>query len=169
VVTALWEDIFMMIAEWTKDEDDPRDRHRSASLDDDDRSRSEYYSHCATTAPLTDDIAIPTNTLDASSLVDATPESANKDSKNNIAGPDPDSEHSFHEFAMDIDDSDEGQTRSTHGQVAFPAVYLKRGPRLLKPTITKKACISFLITNRLLSASLKIGTSFRRVLSRTTC
>jgi hypothetical protein len=74
------------------DEDDPRDRHRFASLDDDDRSKSEYYSHCATTAPLTDDIAIFPNTLDASSLADPIPKSAIKDSKNNIAGPDPNSE-----------------------------------------------------------------------------
>jgi hypothetical protein len=56
----------------------------SASLDDDDRSRSKYYSYCATTAPLTDDTAIPPNTLDASSLADTIPESENKDSKNDI-------------------------------------------------------------------------------------
>jgi hypothetical protein len=86
------------------DEDDSRDRYRPSSLDDDDRSRSEYYSHCATTAPLADDIAVPTNTLDASSLADPTPESANKD----IAGPDPDS-NEIHELLMDIDDSDESQ------------------------------------------------------------
>jgi hypothetical protein len=55
------------------DEDDTRDRYRPTSLDDDDRSRSEYYSHCATTAPLTDDIAIPPNTLNASSLADPIP------------------------------------------------------------------------------------------------
>jgi hypothetical protein len=93
------------------DKDDPRDRHRSASLDDDDRSRSEYYSHCAITAPLIDDIATPINTLDASSLADPTPESANKDSENIIAGPDPDSEqvrcsNAIHELLMDISDSD---------------------------------------------------------------
>jgi hypothetical protein len=100
------------------DEDDPRDRHRFASLDDDDRSRSEYYSHCA----MTDDIAIPTNTLDASSLADPTPESANKDSKNIIAGPDPDSEHvhdsnAIHESLMDIDDSDEDQVDTWSGGI----------------------------------------------------
>jgi hypothetical protein len=105
------------------DEDDLRDRHRSASVDDDDRSRSEYYSHCAITAPLTDDIAIRTNTLDASSLVDPTPESANKDSENIIAGPDPDSEHvhdsnAIHELLMDIDDSDESQVDTWSG--GFP-------------------------------------------------
>jgi hypothetical protein len=73
--------------------DDPRDRQRSASLDDDDRSRSEYPKYYyAITAPLTDDIAITPNTLDASSLADPTPESNNKDSENIIAGPDPDSE-----------------------------------------------------------------------------
>jgi hypothetical protein len=57
------------------DEDDPRDRRRSASLDDDDRSRSEYYSHCGTTASVTDNTAILPNTLDASSLADTNPES----------------------------------------------------------------------------------------------
>jgi hypothetical protein len=50
------------------DEDDPRDQYRFSSLDDDDRSRSEYYSHCPTTASLTDDSAKLSNTLDASSL-----------------------------------------------------------------------------------------------------
>jgi hypothetical protein len=104
------------------DEDDPRDRYRPSSLDDDDRSRSEYYSHCATTPPLTDDIAVPTNSLDASSLVDATPESANKDSENNIAGPDPDIEHvhdsnAVHELLMDIDDSDESQVDTWSGGI----------------------------------------------------
>jgi hypothetical protein len=102
------------------DEDDPRDRYRTASLDDDDRSRSKYYGHCATTVTLTDDIAIPTNTLDASSLADPTPESANKDSENNIAEPDPDSEHvhdsnAIHELLMDIDDSDESQVDTWSG------------------------------------------------------
>jgi hypothetical protein len=105
------------------DEDDPRDRHRSASFDDDDRSRSEYYSHCATTAPLINDIATPTNTLDASSLADPTPESANKDSENNIAGPDPDSEqvrcsNTIHELLMDIEDSDEGQADTWSGGIS---------------------------------------------------
>jgi hypothetical protein len=38
--------------------DDPRDQDRPSSLDDDDRSRSKYFSHCATTAPLTNDSAI---------------------------------------------------------------------------------------------------------------
>jgi hypothetical protein len=48
-------------------EDVPRDQPRSAPLDDDGRSRrSEYHSHCATTAPLTDDTAILPHTLDAS-------------------------------------------------------------------------------------------------------
>jgi hypothetical protein len=32
------------------DEDDPRDRYRPSSLDDNDRCRNEYYSHCATTS-----------------------------------------------------------------------------------------------------------------------
>jgi hypothetical protein len=105
------------------DEDHPRDQYRPASLDDDDRSRSEYYSHCATTAPLTNDIAIPPNTLDASSLADRTPESANKDSENNIAGPDPDCEHAhdsnaIHELLMDIDtDSDESQVDTWSGGI----------------------------------------------------
>jgi hypothetical protein len=31
------------------DEDDPRDQYRPFLVDDDDRSRSEYYSHCVTT------------------------------------------------------------------------------------------------------------------------
>jgi hypothetical protein len=80
---------------------------RFSSLDDDDLSRSEYCGHCATTAPLTDDTAMLTNTLDASSQADTIPESANKDSENDIAGPDPDSEHvhdsdAIHEFLMDI-------------------------------------------------------------------
>jgi hypothetical protein len=104
------------------DEDDLRDRHRSASLDDDDRSRSEYYSHCTITAILTDDIATPINTLDASSLADSAPESSNKDSENIIAGPDPDSEHVhdsnvIHELLMDIDDSDEGQVDTWLGGI----------------------------------------------------
>jgi hypothetical protein len=106
------------------DEDDPRDRYRPSSLDDDDRFRSEYYSHCATTAPLTDDIAISANILDASSLADPTPESANKDSENNIAGPDPDSEHvhdsnAIHELLMDFDgNSDESQVDTWSGGIA---------------------------------------------------
>jgi hypothetical protein len=75
------------------DEDDPRDQYRPSSLDDDDRSRSEYYSNCATTAPLTDDSTKLPNTLDASSLADTIPESANKDLENDIEGPDLDSEH----------------------------------------------------------------------------
>jgi hypothetical protein len=106
------------------DEDHPRDRHRSASLDDDDRSRSEYYSsHCATTAPLNDDFAIRPNILDASSLADTIPESANKDSNNDIAGPDPDREHvhdsgAIHELLMDIDsDSDESQVDTWSGGI----------------------------------------------------
>jgi hypothetical protein len=104
-----------MITEWTK-------TIPEIDIDDDDRSRSEYYSHCATTAPLTDDIAILTNTLDESSLADSTPESANKDSENNIAGPDPDSEHvhysnAIHELLMDFDDSDEGQVDTWSGGI----------------------------------------------------
>jgi hypothetical protein len=104
------------------DEDDPRDRHRSASLDDDDRSRSEYYSHCAITAPLIDDIATSMNTLDASTLADPTPESANKDSENIIAGPDPDSEqvrcsNAIQELLMDISDSDESQVDTWSGGI----------------------------------------------------
>jgi hypothetical protein len=104
------------------DEDDPRDRRCSASLDDDDHSRSEYYSHCATTAPLTDETAILPKQIDASSLADPTPESANQDSKNIIAGPDPDSEHvhdsnAIHEMLMDIDDSDEGQVDTWSGGI----------------------------------------------------
>jgi hypothetical protein len=99
------------------DEDDPRDRYRPSSLDDDDRSRS------ATTAPLTDDITIPTNTLDASSLADPISESANKNSENNIAGPDPDSEHvhdsnAIRELLMNIDsDSDESQVDTWPGGI----------------------------------------------------
>jgi hypothetical protein len=106
------------------DEDDPRDQYRPSSLDDDDRPRSEYYSHCATTAPLTDDSAILSNTLDASSLADTIPESANKDSKTDIAGPDLDSEHihdsdAIHELLMDIDlDSDEGQVDTWSGDIS---------------------------------------------------
>jgi hypothetical protein len=61
------------------DEDDPRDQYRLSSLDYDDRSRSEYYSHCATTAPLTDDSAILPNTLDAFSLADTILKSAKKE------------------------------------------------------------------------------------------
>jgi hypothetical protein len=105
------------------DEDDPRDRRHSASLDDDDRSRSEYYSHCATTAPLTDDTAIPPNTLDASSLAETIPESANKDSENDIAGPNPDSEYvhdsnAIHDLRMDIDsDSDESEVDTWSGGI----------------------------------------------------
>jgi hypothetical protein len=68
-------------------EDDP------ILLDDDDRSRSEYYSRCANTAPLTDDSAKLPNTLDAFSLADTIPESVNKVSKTDIKGPDLDSEH----------------------------------------------------------------------------
>jgi hypothetical protein len=64
------------------------EKYRPSSLGDDDRSRSEYYSHCATTAPLTDDSAKLPNTLDVSSLADTIPESANKDSENDIEGPD---------------------------------------------------------------------------------
>jgi hypothetical protein len=96
-------------------EDDPRDRHRSASLDDDDRSRSEYYGHCAITAPLTDDTAISSNTLDKSANKDTISKSANKGSENNIAEPDPDSEHVYdsdaiHELLMNIDrDCNESQ------------------------------------------------------------
>jgi hypothetical protein len=105
------------------DEDDPRDQYRPSSLDDDDRSRSEYYSHCATTAPLTDDSAKLPNTLDASSLADTIPESANKDSENDIQGPDLDSEHvrdsdAIHELLMGIDiDSDEDQVDTWSGGI----------------------------------------------------
>jgi hypothetical protein len=87
------------------EEDDPRDQSRSASLDDDDRFRSEYYS------------------LDASSLSDTIPESANKDSKNDIAGPDPDSEHvqdsnAIHELLMDSDsDTDENPVDTWSGGI----------------------------------------------------
>jgi hypothetical protein len=63
---------------------DPRDQHRSSSLDDGDRFRSECCSHCATTAPLTDDSAKLPNTLDAYSQG---PESANIDSENDIEEP----------------------------------------------------------------------------------
>jgi hypothetical protein len=96
-------------------EEDPRDQYCPSSLDDDESSRSEYYSHCATTVPLTDDSAKFPNTLDAFSLADTIPETANKDSENNIKGPDLDSEHvhdsdAIHELLMDIDiDSDEDQ------------------------------------------------------------
>jgi hypothetical protein len=106
--------------------------------DDHDHSRSEYYSHCATTVPLTDDSAkLPNtldassladtaklpNTLDASSLADTVPENANKDSKNDIEGPDIDSEHvndsdPTHELLMDIDiDSDEDQIDTWSGGI----------------------------------------------------
>jgi hypothetical protein len=71
------------------DEDDPWDQPRFASLDDDDRFRSEYYGHCATTAPLTDDTAILPKTLDASSLADTIPKCANKDSENDLLDPTP--------------------------------------------------------------------------------
>jgi hypothetical protein len=83
----------------------------------------ECYSHSATTSPLTDDVAITPNTLDASSLADRIPESANKDSDNNIAGPDPDSEHvhdsnAINKLLMDIDsDSDESQVGTQSGGI----------------------------------------------------
>jgi hypothetical protein len=105
-------------------EDDPRDQYRPSSLDDDDRSRSEYYSHCATTASLTDDSAILPNTLDASILADTIPESVNKDSKTDIARPDFDNE-----LLMDID------TYSDEGQAALQAVYQRQQPWLLKSKI----------------------------------
>jgi hypothetical protein len=73
------------------DEDDLRDQYHPSSLGDDDRSRSEYYSHCATTAPLTDDSAKLPNTLDV--LADNILKSASKYSENDIEGPDLDSEH----------------------------------------------------------------------------
>jgi hypothetical protein len=95
------------------DEDDPRDQNRPSSLDDDDHSRSEYYSHCATTAPLTDDSTKLPNTLDAFSLAYTIPKIANKDSENDIEGHNLDSEHvhdsdAIHKLLMDFHiDSDE--------------------------------------------------------------
>jgi hypothetical protein len=103
------------------DEDDSRDQYRPSSLDDDDR---EYYINCATTAPLTDDSAILPNTLDASSLADTIPESANKDLKSDIEGPDLDSEpvhdsDAIHELLMDIDiDCDEDQVDTWSGGIS---------------------------------------------------
>jgi hypothetical protein len=73
-------------------------------VDDDDRSRSEYYSHCVTT--------------------DRWPESANKDSENDIEGPGLDSEHvddsdAIHELLIDIDiDSHKGQVDTWSGGIS---------------------------------------------------
>jgi hypothetical protein len=104
----------MMTIEWTK----------MILDDDDDRSRSEYYSHCATTALLTDDSAKLPNTLVASSLADTITESANKDSENDTEEPDLDTEHvhvseAIHELLMDIDiDSDEDQVHTSSGGIS---------------------------------------------------
>jgi hypothetical protein len=79
----------------------------------------------------------------------------NKDSENNIAGPDPDSEHVhdsnvIHELLMDIDsDSDGSQVDTRLGGIPG-GIHLKQRPRLLKPTIfsNNQLVIARLIKNR---------------------
>jgi hypothetical protein len=159
VVTALWEDISMMITEWTK------------TIPEIDIAP---HRLTMTTAPEANTIAtaLPINTLDASSLADPTPESANKDSENIIAGPDPDSEHAhdsnaIHELLMDISDSDEGQVDTWSGGI--PSGIPQTRDEAPEADDHKESLHFFPYNHRLLSASLKIGTRFRRVLSRTTC
>jgi hypothetical protein len=82
------------------------------------------------TAPLTDDIAIPSNTLDASSLADTIPESAKKYLKNDIES---DSKHvhesdAIHELLMDINsDSDESQVDTWSGGISGFIIPTDRG------------------------------------------
>jgi hypothetical protein len=125
VVTALWERISMMTIEWTKMILEINiATHRSTMM------TAPEANTIATTAPLTDDSAILPNTLNASSLADTIPESANKDLKTDIEGSDLDSEH--------VHDSD-----AIHELLSISIWTLMRArsiqqPWLLKPTITKK-------------------------------